>query len=172
MYPQYWSNCSAVHVISSLIWNIWSRIARIFGRIVNKVDDKPRFGDCDVFDCFCNELGLVYLACKVVLCDQVAFDHWSSLLYWEPPSKQLSISWDSTVDLMVSVIYLSFTQPAYLNWPPRWTAPCKIAIFVVDCGRWCVNETRPGCDGMFIQRKIYYGRCIKDIAKCLSFSAL
>lgn len=47
-----------------------ARIARMFGGIVNNVDDESGSGDCDVSDCFC-----------VVPCDQVACDYCSSSLY-------------------------------------------------------------------------------------------
>lgn len=93
MYPQYSSNCS---VISSVILNTWSRIARIFGGIITNVGDEPGSGDCEVFNCFCNELGAVSLACEVAACDQVSCDqlrilHQNRFQYVEIPPQTVSI---------------------------------------------------------------------------------
>ena len=78
----------SLRIISSVIWNTWSRIARMFGGIVNNVDDEPGSGVCGVSECFCDELGPVYLACEVVKLPAI-----TDLLHRNenPPSKQVSI---------------------------------------------------------------------------------
>ena len=81
MYPQYWLNSSADHVISSLIQNTWSRIARIFGGTDNNVGNGPGSGDCDVSDNFRSTMPPACDTWGKLACDHVACDHRSSSLY-------------------------------------------------------------------------------------------
>ncbi len=76
-------------MISSVIWNTWSCIARIFGKIVNNIKNKSSFYDFDFADNFYNWLGLLPLIYELVPYDQVACNHWSSLLDWETSIKTI-----------------------------------------------------------------------------------
>lgn len=56
----------------------------MFSEIVNSVDNKLGFNNCDIFKSFCDKLDASYLVCEMATFDQVTYNYYFFLLYLKP----------------------------------------------------------------------------------------